>query len=138
MTQAATFPFVSADAARPEATQLPYIPLILRAEQAAVETMGLLDTGATVNVLPYRLGLHLGMQWNPEAAPIQLTGNLASYPAQAVVITGRVKVLHEVRLAFAWTQASHVPLILGQINFFLEFNVCFLRSQNTIEITSKT
>ncbi|WP_244913187.1 hypothetical protein [Phormidesmis priestleyi] len=29
------------------------------------------------------------------------------------------------QLVFAWTQATNVPLILGQVNFFMEFDVCF-------------
>ncbi|TRU46415.1 MAG: hypothetical protein EWV49_17045 [Microcystis aeruginosa Ma_QC_Ch_20071001_S25] len=42
--------------------------------------------------------------------------------------------LEPVRLAFAWAQVSQVPLILGQTNFFREFDVCFQRSRCTIEI----
>ena len=34
-----------------------------------------------------------------------------------------------VRLAFAWVKSPGVPLILGQTNFFLEFDVCFYRSK---------
>ncbi|GAP99242.1 hypothetical protein [Leptolyngbya sp. NIES-2104] len=43
--------------------------------------------------------------------------------------------LDPVRLAFAWTQSAQVPLILGQTNFFREFEICFERSRQTIEIT---
>jgi len=40
-----------------------------------------------------------------------------------------------VRLAFAWVQASQVPLIFGKTDFFREFYVCFQRSRHTVEIT---
>ncbi|WP_223257274.1 hypothetical protein [Phormidesmis priestleyi] len=43
--------------------------------------------------------------------------------------------LEPARLAFAWAQASQIPLILGQTNFFREFDVCFQRSRRTIEVT---
>ena len=43
-----------------------------------------------------------------------------------------------VRLAFAWTLEENVPLILWQVNFFLEFDVCFSRSQGTFEIRTKS
>ena len=43
-----------------------------------------------------------------------------------------------VQLAFAWTQAMNVPLILGQVNFFMEFNICFYRSQLQFEISPKS
>jgi hypothetical protein len=39
-----------------------------------------------------------------------------------------------VRLVFAWTQADNIPMILGQVNFFMEFDVCFYRSQQAFEI----
>ncbi|AKV68500.1 hypothetical protein VL20_3497 [Microcystis panniformis FACHB-1757] len=42
--------------------------------------------------------------------------------------------LEPVRLAFAWAKTSQIPLILGQTNFFREFDVCFQRSRCTIEI----
>ncbi|WP_340626568.1 MULTISPECIES: hypothetical protein [Aphanizomenon] len=42
--------------------------------------------------------------------------------------------LEPVRLAFAWVEASNVPLILGQTNFFREFDVCFERSECKIKI----
>ncbi len=40
-------------------------------------------------------------------------------------------------LAFAWTQATNVPLILGQANFFFEFEVCFFRARSEFEIRPK-
>jgi hypothetical protein len=40
-------------------------------------------------------------------------------------------------LAFAWTQASNIPLILGQANFFLEFDVCFSRVRSEFEVRPK-
>ena len=43
-----------------EFDSLPRIPLILRQGDRAVETFGLVDSGATINVLPYELGLQLG------------------------------------------------------------------------------
>jgi hypothetical protein len=54
-----------------------------------------------------------------------------------LIVTGVVSKFAPVRLAFAWTQATEVPLILGQVNFFLEFDVCFFRSQDMFEVKSK-
>jgi hypothetical protein len=48
----------------------------------------------------------------------------------AAEVTG----LPRTRLAFAWSQSDSVPVILGQMNFFLEFDVCFYRSQLEFEI----
>ena len=99
---------------------------------------GLLDTGASISVLPYGLGLALGAAW-PEraAAPLRLGGNLAGYEAHALLLTARVADFAPVRLAFAWTRAERVPLILGQVSFFLEFDVCFFRSRQLFEVRPK-
>jgi hypothetical protein len=39
-----------------------------------------------------------------------------------------------VRLAFAWVKSANAPLILGQTNFFLEFDVCFYRFKQEFEV----
>jgi hypothetical protein len=39
-----------------------------------------------------------------------------------------------VPLAFAWTRSNDVPLILGHVNFFLEFEVCFFRARKFFEV----
>lgn len=38
------------------------------------------------------------------------------------------------RLAFAWSKSDSMPVILGQMNFFMEFDICFYRSQLEFEI----
>jgi hypothetical protein len=53
---------------------------------------------------------------------------------RGLFVNVRVGDLEVVKLAFAWTKLSQVPLILGQTNFFREFDVCFQRSQRMIEI----
>src|SRR5262245_43962624 len=102
-----------------------------------VALSGLLDSGATVNVLPYPIGLQLGLNWAQQTTLIQLTGNLAQAPARAVVLSATIAPLPPVRLAFAWTQLTAVPILLGQVNFFLEFDVCFFRAQSAFEIRLK-
>ena len=41
------------------------------------------------------------------------------------------------RLAFAWTRSDEVPLLLGQVNFFMEFDVCFYRSRYAFDLRPK-
>jgi hypothetical protein len=40
-----------------------------------------------------------------------------------------------VRLVFAWAKSDDVPIIWGQVNFFMEFNACFYRSQHVFDLT---
>ena len=137
MTPSLRFPYIDIDPAHPGASRLPYVPLTLSNGQTTAAFSGLLDTGATVNVLPYQVGIQLGLIWDQQTSAIQLTGNLAQAPARAVVVSATIASLSPVRLAFAWTQLTTVPLILGQVNFFLEFDVCFFRAQSAFEIWPK-
>ena len=99
---------------------------------------GLLDTGATVNVLPHSVGLILGADWNAQTVPIQLAGNLASIQAKALLVTATLATFPPVKLAFAWANSDAVPLLLGQINFFAEFDVCFFRHRGEFEVRPKS
>jgi hypothetical protein len=106
MTQPVRFPYIDIDPAYPGVSRLPYLPLTLANGQTTVTLSGLLDTGATVNVLPYPIGIQLGFIWAQQMTPIQLTGNLAQAEARAVVLSATVASLPPVRLAFAWTQLT--------------------------------
>jgi len=97
-----------------------------------------LDTGASVNVLPYLVGVELGYEWERQTAALRLTGNLAQYEARVVLAQAVVGQFEPAPLVFAWTQAINVPLILGQVNFFMEFDVCFYRSQLEFAVSPKS
>lgn len=94
---------------------------------------GLIDTGAAVNVLPWAAGEQLGGDWG-SASPVTLTGNLAAAEARVLVCEGVVGGFSPVRLAFAWSRSDAVPVLLGQINFLLEFDVCLSRSGQWFEV----
>jgi hypothetical protein len=96
--------------------------------------MGLLDTGASVNVLPYEIGLQLGAVWEEQTVPIQLSGNLARMEARGLVLSATVAEFPSILLAFAWTEYREAPLILGHMNFFAEFDVCFYRADFAFEL----
>ncbi|MEQ9621586.1 MAG: hypothetical protein RLO37_06490 [Coleofasciculus chthonoplastes F1-TOW-03] len=48
------------------------------------------------------------------------------------------KIKQSTELLFAWVQRPNTPLILGQTNFFLEFDVCFYRSKLEFEVKPKS
>ncbi|NJK62470.1 MAG: hypothetical protein HC921_07085 [Synechococcaceae cyanobacterium SM2_3_1] len=137
MPNAERYPFVSSDPALGEAGFRPYLPLTLLNQQVSVRASAILDTGASVNVLPYLVGVELGYDWERQTAALSLTGNLAQYEARVVLVQAVVGQFEPVQLVFAWTQATNVPLILGQVNFFMEFDVCFYRSQLEFAVSSK-
>ncbi|MGD1910474.1 MAG: hypothetical protein ACFB2X_06370 [Rivularia sp. (in: cyanobacteria)] len=54
------FRYSTSNPSQNEFDSLPRIPLILLRENFSVETIGLADSGATINVLPYEIGVQLG------------------------------------------------------------------------------
>jgi hypothetical protein len=100
--------------------------------------MGLVDSGAMVNGLPYDVGLQLGMVWDERRANIRLAGPLGPQPAMPVFMIAEIADFAPVRLAFAWVQSPDAPLILGQTNFFMEFEVCFYHSSLEFEVRPKS
>ena len=132
------FPFSAAESGLGEASLLPQLPITLAHQGHTVSTSGLLDTGATVNVMPYHTGIELGAAWEEGASSIRLSGNLAQFEARPIIVSALVGSFNPVRLAFAWTRADEVPLILGEVNFFMEFDVCFYRSRRYFEVQPRS
>jgi hypothetical protein len=137
MVNAQKFSYKIIDSSLGMVDRMPYLPLTLISNGKSLNTEGLLDTGASVNVLPYELGLQLGLIWEDETLSVLLAGNLARFEARAVVVNAHVSSFPSVNLAFAWTQAPNVPLILGQANFFFDFDVCFFRARSEFEVCPK-
>jgi hypothetical protein len=130
------FPYVPRDPALGNASLAPMLPLTLIGSQS-LATAGLLDSGAAINVVPYSLGVQLGLDWNQQTKSVELSGNLASVEARVVVVSAVIGKFAPVRLAFGWAKTDSISVILGQINFFLEFDVCFFRSRGIFEVRPK-
>jgi hypothetical protein len=132
------FKYSTTDPSQNEFDSLPRLPLVLRLRTQSTEVVGLVDSGATINVLPHEVGVRLGAAWDDRTASIRLAGSLGNLRAMPLVLAAQVGDLAPVRLAFAWTESSNVPLILGQTNFFMEFDVCFYRSKLEFEVVPKS
>lgn len=105
-----------------------------------IEAIGLLDTGATVSVLPFSVGEALGFVWDDQPSLPPLTGNLGRIEARGILALASHPLLtpnKAIQLAFAWSRADNVPLVFGQTNFFMSFDVCFFRSEAAFEIHAK-
>ena len=137
MTVAAEqFPYVPRDPSLGGASLAPMLPLTLSGRHS-VATSGLVDSGAAINVLPYALGVQLGFDWDQQTKAVELSGNLAAVESRIVVVSAAVGGYPPVRRAFAWAKTDSVSVILGQVNFFLEFDVCFFRSRGLFEVRPK-
>ncbi|MGH2352409.1 MAG: retroviral-like aspartic protease [Chloroflexota bacterium] len=139
MAQSVRFSYTAAEHA--PISLMPRLTLTLSYQDRSVDVVGLLDTGASVNILPYSLGQAIGAVWDEQTTPVPLTGSLGRLEARALVVSASHPQLMPdapVRLVFAWTLAEDVPVAFGQVNFFMEFDVCFFRAQAQFEVRLKS
>jgi hypothetical protein len=134
MSHSQQFPYLEVQDSLGMVDSLPKLPIELGYRGRSVSGVGLLDTGSSVNVLPYGIGRDLGLVWDDLTMAITLSGNLAAIEARGVLVNAIVGDFEAVRLVFAWCQSDHVPLLLGRMNFFAEFHVCFEQSRLMFEV----
>jgi hypothetical protein len=128
------FPYCDRNPASGGLDLMPDLPIVLRHQSQTVSGAGLVDSGASISVLPYSLGVRLGFDWDNQKAKVALTGTLAHVDARGIVVQAIVGQLLPVRLALAWAKTDQVPFLLGEFNFFQAFDVCFFRSRGIFEI----
>jgi hypothetical protein len=137
MSNPKRFPFIERRNQKGEANVFPCVPVALSDRDRSLEVFGLLDTGSSLNVLPYNLGLDLGAVWEEQKLSIPLSGNLAPVEAKGLAVMAQISDFPPIHLVFAWAKSNDPPVILGQLNFFLEFDVCFYRSQLAFDVCPK-
>ena len=115
---------------------LPFVTIVLTYHGRSISRTALVDSGSTINVLPYEDGLDLGLCWEDQGLPLRDEGFLQGTPVYGVLLTVQVGSYAPVNQAFAWTQKgrSAVRLILGQTNFFEQFEITFRGREKTCEI----
>ena len=137
MLNSQSFPFLEVKDVYGDVDLVPNLPLTLSYRQRSINVFGLLDTGASVNVLPYSVGRDLGVIWEEQKLSVQLAGNLGRIEAKGVLLSAQVGNFQPVNLVFAWSQTDDVPILLGRMNFFLEFDVCIYGARSLFELHPK-
>jgi len=115
---------------------LPFVDILLTHYERSIMRTALIDSGSTVNVLPYEDGLELGLSWEKQSVPLRDEGFLHGAPVYGVILTVQLDDYSPVTQVFAWSQKSRneVRLILGQTNFFEHFEITFRGREKTFEI----
>ena len=116
----------------------PILSLTLIVPERRISFPALVDSGADINVIPHSLGLALGLSWADSRVGPTLTGKFANIETRLVVLTALVGNFPTVDLVFTWMAQDTGPVILGQMNFFREFNVCFFGDENVFELERVT
>ncbi len=114
----------------------PLVPIALYHAGYEYTWPALVDSGATLSILPYDMGLQLGFVWEESAQPFPLGGIYRNMQAMMVLVRGEISGLPPTALGFAWVEKSsqEVRLILGQTNFFQRFKVTFEAYHETFDI----
>ncbi len=76
------FPYRDRNPAAPGFDLMPDLPILLRSLTHALPGLALVDSGATISVLPHALGVQLGFDWQSQNLQIRLTGVLAQVEAR--------------------------------------------------------
>lgn len=137
MPHAQRFTYGRLDPRRNNTESLPLLPITFELRGKSVSVSALIDSGSTVSVLPFRLGVELGAVWDEQPVAVQLAGNLAKSESRGLILNATIAPFAAIPLVFAWTQNEQVPVILGQVNFFSEFDVCLFGSKFAFEIRPK-
>jgi hypothetical protein len=135
MSQSLAFPYLSAPLSR---SPRPWLPVRLLGDPKAFDEFGLVDSAADVSILPFALGHRLGLKWSSAIPVPSIGGALQSTPAREASLDAIIANWPPIRLIFAPLQRDAVPLILGQTNFFQEFDVCFFGSKQEFQVQPRT
>lgn len=126
----------SARSSNPE-NLMAMLPLQLSLGTRSADVTGMIDSAAAINVLPYSPGAALGAIWEEQRLLGKLTGALSGVETRMLTVVAsnsEIDGAHDVGLMFAWANTDNVPVLLGQFNFLMEFNVCLYRSQNCFDV----
>jgi hypothetical protein len=100
--------------------------------------VGLVDTGASANVLPHNIGLALGFDWATSPVGLTLAGRFADGATRVVRVQGTIKPFPPVPLIFLWSDSNDLPVILGKINFLAEFDLYCSFSRGVFRIRPRS
>jgi hypothetical protein len=114
------------------------MPLVLKRNGVSANVVALVDSGAAVSVLPWSIGFQFGIDWDSLNVPCTIGGSAGGLPGKILLVEGTVGHFPPVQLVFAWVKSDVVPTIMGQVNFFLSFDVFFYRARGYFEIQPAT
>lgn len=116
----------------------PLLPMRLALGSRAIDVMALIDSGATISSLPYDLGLTFGQSWNRLPQQLFVGGAHGSAPAKRLDLMATIGSLPPRLLAFAWVNTNNYPLVLGNADFFFNFDVTLCRRHSYFDISPAT
>ena len=105
---------------------MPLIPIHLQFAGRTLQTEALVDSGAGVSLLPYAVGLNLGLRWEEQVQGPNLTGNASRDETRLVSLECVIPSFEPMYFGFVWSKGNQRRILLGQQNFFSRFDVYFV------------
>ncbi len=138
MNAAARFPYVLKQGGSGPLDMLPIVPVSLSHSTISLDVMALIDSGASMSVLPYNVGLAFGMSWKLLPHSLYIGGAGGSVQAKRLDLTAVVAPFAPTSLTFAWVNTNSYPFVLGHANFLFKFDVFLSRRHSYFEIQPAT
>jgi len=102
----------------------PYATLQLSCAERSVWADFLIDSGADVTLIPYKVGLNLGLNIQLDEPVYTLGGVAMGLPVVYRTIKVQIGV-HEISCRVAWALSERAPAVLGRLDIFDAFYVEF-------------
>ncbi|MDM8525570.1 hypothetical protein QUF80_19545 [Desulfococcaceae bacterium HSG8] len=119
---------------------MPFVDIQLSHNERSISASALTDSGSALNILPFDVGLELGFIWEKQTFPLDLRGTLRDSQAYAVLVRTELAPFPSLDLGFAWVSrpVADIRILLGQVNFFQEFNISFYGHHQVFDITPRS
>lgn len=126
------FPFVEEKANIVPTIPRPLARVKLISESAEATVDAYVDSGADITLVPYSVGIALGFSLKPEDE-IRRIGGVGGGKISIVVRRLKLRIgSRELNVRVAWCMSEDVPLILGRLDIFDEFDVLFEGGKKTV------
>ena len=99
------------------------LPIQLKSTSHTISELALVDSGAALSVLPFDLGLQLGLDWNDAVIGSGLGNRIKPADSRFVFLDLIVESFQPFKNIFLWVNTNEIRLILGQANFLAHFDV---------------
>ena len=112
----------------------PYAVLQLSHAKYSVWADFLIDSGADVTLIPYKVGLNLGLNIQLDEPVYTLGGVAMGLPVVYRTIQVQIGV-HEISCRIAWALSERAPSVLGRLDIFDTFHVEFRQEERKTVFT---
>lgn len=134
MSAPSRFPFVSLGTGLSPFDLAPLLPARLARNGVGIDAVGLVDSGATISVVPFDVGARFGEDWNKLPRELTLGGASSGVPAKLLALEMTFGAIGPVTQLFAWSSSNAQPVIFGRVSFFLDFDILFYRARGYFEV----